>query len=109
VDGRSASSGVDNNGHTAVGLNAYLGFVEPITGDWGRTIVNAGRAVELHGNPTRQLHSHAYITATATPIAATASPTPQHHHSYTNSDFDTQTNAHAEIRANAKASSHAAA
>jgi hypothetical protein len=34
----------ENNGHTAVGLNAYLGFVaQPISGDWGRTIVNAGR------------------------------------------------------------------
>jgi hypothetical protein len=44
TDGPPAVAYKENNGHTAVGLNAYLGIVaEPFTGEWGRTIVNAGR------------------------------------------------------------------
>ncbi len=44
TDGPPAVAYQTHNGHTAVGFNAYLGVVaQPITGNWGRTIVNAGR------------------------------------------------------------------
>ena len=81
TDGPPAVAYKTNNGHTAVGLNAYLGFVaEPITGDWGRTIVNAGRwLLNCGGTPTPTPTPTATPTATATttPTAtATASPTP---------------------------------
>src|SRR5438094_3344359 len=54
-----------NNGHTGVGINAYLGAnPENFTGDWGRVIVNAGRwLLNCQGTPTP--------TPTGTP-----SPTP---------------------------------
>ena len=65
TDGPPAVAYQTHNGHTAVGMNAYLGFVaQPITGDWGRTIVNAGRWLfNCQASPTP--------TATGTP-----SPTP---------------------------------
>ncbi|PYK64400.1 MAG: hypothetical protein DME50_13760 [Verrucomicrobia bacterium] len=65
TDGPPAVAYKANSGHTAVGLNAYLGVVaEPFTGDWGRVIVNAGRwLLNCQGSPTP--------TPTGTP-----SPTP---------------------------------
>jgi hypothetical protein len=57
-----------NNGHTAVGINAYLGQ-NPMnfTGDWGHLIVNAGRCLLVPcGTPTP--------TPTASPMP-TATPT----------------------------------
>jgi hypothetical protein len=43
TDGPPAVAYKENNGHTAVGLNAYLGYLNQFSGEWGRTIVNAGR------------------------------------------------------------------
>jgi hypothetical protein len=65
TDGPPAVAYKANSGHTAVGMNAYLGVVaEPFTGDWGRVIVNAGRwLLNCQGSPTP--------TPTGTP-----SPTP---------------------------------
>src|SRR5436190_511187 len=40
---RPAVASKANSGHTAVGLNAYLGYLDQFSGDWGRVIVNAGR------------------------------------------------------------------
>jgi hypothetical protein len=72
TDGPPAVAYKINNGTTAVGLNAYLGFVaKPISGDWGRVIVNAGRWLEgCPGTPTPT--PTASPTTTPTP---TASPT----------------------------------
>src|SRR5438105_3062133 len=54
TDGPPAVAFKANNGHTAAGINAYLGIVaQPITGQWGRTIVNAGRCFLVPcGSPT---------------------------------------------------------
>src|SRR5215470_6978413 len=41
-----------NNGHTAVGINAYLGNLNQFSGQWGRVIVNAGRWLTCGGTPT---------------------------------------------------------
>ena len=43
TDGPSAVAYKTNNGHTAVGLNAYLGGLNQFSGQWGRVIVNAGK------------------------------------------------------------------
>ena len=50
TDGPPAVAYQTNNGHTAVGLNAYLGFLNQFSGEWGRTIVNAGRWLSCTGN-----------------------------------------------------------
>src|SRR5437773_7295373 len=42
TDGPPAVAYKANSGHTAVGLNAYLGQLNQFSGDWGRVIVNAG-------------------------------------------------------------------
>jgi hypothetical protein len=64
TDGPPAVAYKTTNGTTAVGLNAYLGFLDQFAGEWGRVIVNAGRWL-LPCGPTP--------TPTATP---TATPTP---------------------------------
>ncbi len=65
-----------NNGHTGVGINAYLGE-NPMdfSGPFGRVIVNAGRWLisQPCGTPTPTPTASATATATAT---ATASATP---------------------------------
>jgi hypothetical protein len=43
TDGPPAVAYQTNNGHTAVGINAYLGYLNQFSGEWGRLIVNAGR------------------------------------------------------------------
>ena len=71
-DGQQLCAYKTNNGHTGVGINAYLGE-NPMnfTGPFGRVIVNAGRWLISApcGSPTP--------TATATPTTtATGTPTP---------------------------------
>lgn len=58
------------NGHTTVGIAAFLGFEDGQTGDWAKLVVNAGRWLRPCGvTPTP--------TPTATPTAtATSTPTP---------------------------------
>src|SRR5262249_13725136 len=72
TDGPCAVAYTVNNGHTAVGINAYLGE-NPMTfsGQWGKTIVNAGRCFGAPpcGTPTPT------ATATPTPIP-TLTPRP---------------------------------
>jgi hypothetical protein len=85
-DSSSAVAYKENNGHTGVALNAYLGFVaQPISGDWGRVIVNAGRWLLGSGcpspTPTATATATATVTVSATPTAtatatATATGTP---------------------------------
>src|ERR1043166_3025562 len=77
TDGPSAVAYKANNGYTAAGINAYLGVVaQPITGDWGKTIVNAGRCYLLPcGTPSPTPTATATATATAT-TTGTPSPTP---------------------------------
>jgi hypothetical protein len=43
TDGPSGVAYKDAHGHTAVGLNAYLGGLNQFSGDWGRVIANAGK------------------------------------------------------------------
>jgi hypothetical protein len=43
TDGPPAVAYKVNNGTTGVGLNAYLGYLNQFSGEWGRVIVNAGR------------------------------------------------------------------
>jgi uncharacterized protein YbdZ (MbtH family) len=43
TDGPPAVAYKTNNGTTAVGINAYLGFLNQFSGEWGRVIVNAGK------------------------------------------------------------------
>jgi N-acetylneuraminic acid mutarotase len=80
TDGPPAVAYQTHNGHTAVGMNAYLGFVaQPITGQWGRTIVNAGRWLISPpcGTPTPTPTATATFTPTPTATAtATFTPTP---------------------------------
>src|SRR5207248_1697607 len=78
TDGPPAVAYKANNGHTAVGINAYLGVVaQPIIGQWGKTIVNAGRCYLAPpcGTPSPTPTSTATATATAT-TTGTPSPTP---------------------------------
>ena len=70
TDGPPAVAYKANNGHTAVGLNAYLGIVaEPFTGDWGRVIVNAGRWLISGPCVTPTPTATPTATATGTPSA----------------------------------------
>jgi Kelch motif len=64
TDGPSAVAYKTNNGHTAVGLNAYLGYLNQFSGEWGRLIVNAGRWL-----------ANCQVTPTPTP-SGTPTPTP---------------------------------
>jgi hypothetical protein len=60
-----------HNGHTGVGINAYVGdFADSWSGPFGRVVVNAGRWVGncQGGTPTP--------TPTPTPITPTPTPTP---------------------------------
>src|SRR2546430_15069477 len=63
TDGPPAVAYKTNNGTTAVGINAYLGYLNQFSGEWGGLIVNAGRWLLPCGTPTP--------TPTGTP-----SPTP---------------------------------
>lgn len=76
TDGPPAVAYQTNNGHTAVGLNAYLGHDHPFAGEWGRVIVNTGRWLA----PLCQTPSPtptATFAPTSTPTAtATATATP---------------------------------
>jgi N-acetylneuraminic acid mutarotase len=75
TDGPPAVAYQSNNGHTAVGLNAYLGVVaEPFTGDWGKVIVNSGRWL-IGGCPSPTPTPTPSPTPTPTPTP-TPSPTP---------------------------------
>src|SRR6266516_7827650 len=64
TDGPPAVAYKANNGTTAVGLNAYLGYLNQFSGEWGRVIVNAGRWL-----------ANCQATPTPTPTG-TPSPTP---------------------------------
>jgi hypothetical protein len=85
TDGPPAVAYKTNNGHTAVGLNAYLGYLNAFSGEWGRVIVNAGRWLIPCGvTPTPSPTATATATATATPTAtptvtprSTPTPRPQ--------------------------------
>jgi hypothetical protein len=65
----------DNNGHTGVGINAYVGdFADSWTGPFGRVVVNAGRWLNCQGvTPTP---TPTPITPTPTPSATPVTPTP---------------------------------
>src|SRR5438132_8765293 len=52
TDGPPAVAYKTNNGTTAVGINAYLGYLNQFSGEWGRLIVNAGRWLLNCGTPT---------------------------------------------------------
>ena len=65
TDGPPAVAYKANNGHTAVGINAYLGYLDAFSGEWGRVIVNAGRWLIPCATPTP--------TPTPTQIVLTAS------------------------------------
>src|SRR5438128_3281971 len=52
TDGPPAVAYKANNGSTAVGINAYLGYLNQFSGEWGRVIVNAGRWLIPCGTPT---------------------------------------------------------
>src|SRR5437870_4044760 len=52
TDGPPAVAYKTNNGTTAVGINAYLGYLNQFSGEWGRVIVNAGRWLIPCGTPT---------------------------------------------------------
>src|SRR6266487_2271470 len=64
TDGPPAVAYKTNNGTTAVGINAYLGYLNQFSGEWGRLIVNAGRWL-----------ANCQATPTPTPTG-TPSPTP---------------------------------
>jgi hypothetical protein len=81
TDGPPAVAYKNNNGRTAVGLNAWLGHTNEFSGAWGRVIVNAGRWLLCGGTPTPTPTPTATSTATptTTPTAtatATATVTP---------------------------------
>jgi N-acetylneuraminic acid mutarotase len=87
TDGPPAVAYKANNGHTAVGINAYLGQnPQNFSGDWGKTIVNAGRCYLVPcgtPSPTPTATATATHTPTATPTATathtpTATPTATH-------------------------------
>jgi len=68
-----------NNGHTAVGINAYLGHLGQFSGEFGRVIVNAGRWLHPCGGtptPTPTATATATPTASATSTPTTPRPTP---------------------------------
>ena len=79
TDGPSGVAFKSNNGHTAVGINAYLaGSGGGWSGQFGRVIVNAGRWLLVPcatPSPTPTATATATATATPTPIAT---PTPTH-------------------------------
>jgi hypothetical protein len=85
TDGPPAVAFKATNGHTAVGINAYLGQ-NPMnfSGDWGHLIVNAGRCYLVPcgtPTPTPTASPSATHTPTATPTAThtpTATPTATH-------------------------------
>src|SRR4029077_13520350 len=67
-----------NNGHTGVGINAYLGSnPEDFSGPFGRVIVNAGRWLLAPpcGTPT-PTPTPTPVTPTPTPVTPTPTPTP---------------------------------
>ncbi len=64
TDGPPAVAYKTNNGTTAVGINAYLGYLNQFSGEWGRLIVNAGRWL-----------ANCQATPTPTP-SGTPTPTP---------------------------------
>ena len=78
TDGPPAVAYQTNNGHTGVGINAYLGQ-NPMdfAGDWGHLIVNAGRCYGAPpcGTPSPTPTATATATATAT-STGTPSPSP---------------------------------
>src|SRR5206468_7237293 len=67
-----------NNGHTGVGINAYVGdFADTWSGPFGRVVVNAGRWLIAPPCGTPSPTPTATRTPTATPtVAGSATPTP---------------------------------
>jgi N-acetylneuraminic acid mutarotase/cell division septation protein DedD len=78
TDGPPAVAYKTNNGHNAVGINAYLGHLGQFSGEFGRVIVNGGRWLRAcGGSPTPTPSATATATPTPTPTpSATPSVTP---------------------------------
>ena len=67
-----------NNGHTAVGINAYLGHLGQFSGEFGRVIVNAGRWLNACASTPTPTPTATATTATATPTQTPrVAPTPR--------------------------------
>jgi hypothetical protein len=67
-----------NDGHTTVGVTAYVGADATQSGDWGKVIVNAGNWLgNCQGSPTPTPTATATATATPTPTATRPPPTPR--------------------------------
>ena len=69
-----------SDGHTTVGVTAYIGIDAAQSGDWGRVIVNAGNWLRVCGGsptPTPTATPTVTATPTSTPTpTATTTPTP---------------------------------